>query len=76
MEGTGAVDRIEISGEEGLKMEKKGILVVSFGTSHLDTMAKTIQVMEEQIAEAFPGVYGIPGIYKSDDLEQTGTDRT
>ena len=48
MEGTGAVDRIEISGEEGLKMEKKGILVVSFGTSHLDTMAKTIQVMEEQ----------------------------
>jgi len=29
--------------------------VVSFGTSHLDTMAKTIQVMEEQIAEAFPG---------------------
>ena len=47
MEGAGAVDRIEISGEEGLKMEKKGILVVSFGTSHLDTMAKTIQVMEE-----------------------------
>lgn len=35
-------------------MEKKGILVVSFGTSHLDTMAKTIQVMEEQIVEAFP----------------------
>ena len=35
-------------------MEKKGILVVSFGTSHLDTMAKTIQVMEEQIAEEFP----------------------
>lgn len=34
-------------------MEKKGILVVSFGTSHLDTMAKTIQVMEEQIAEEF-----------------------
>lgn len=29
MEGAGAVDRIEISGEEGLKMEKKGILVVS-----------------------------------------------
>lgn len=55
MEGTGAVDRIEISGEEGLKMEKKGILVVSFGTSHLDTMAKTIQVMEEQIKESFPG---------------------
>ena len=76
MEGAGAVDRIEISGEEGLKMEKKGILVVSFGTSHLDTMAKTIQVMEEQIKESFPGYNSIPGIYKSDDLEQTGTDRT
>ena len=37
---------------------EKGILVVSFGTSHLDTMAKTIQVMEEQVAEAFR-VYGI-----------------
>lgn len=33
---------------------KKGILVVSFGTSHLDTMEKTIQAMEEGIAEAFP----------------------
>lgn len=29
--------------------------MVSFGTSHLDTMAKTIQVMEEQIKESFPG---------------------
>ena len=57
MEGTGAVDRIEISGEEGLKMEKKGILVVSFGTSHLDTMAKTIQVMEEQIQRIISRVY-------------------
>ena len=35
-------------------MEKKGILVVSFGTSHLDTMEKTIQVIEDQIAESFP----------------------
>ena len=33
---------------------KKGILVVSFGTSHLDTMEKTIQAMEEDIAETFP----------------------
>ena len=33
---------------------KKGILVVSFGTSHTDTMEKTIQAMEEDIAEAFP----------------------
>lgn len=33
---------------------EKGILVVSFGTSHLDTMEKTIQVLENEIAEAFP----------------------
>ena len=35
-------------------MKKKAILAVSFGTSHLDTMAKTIQVMEDQIRETFP----------------------
>lgn len=33
---------------------KKGILVVSFGTSHLDTMEKTIQAMEDDVAETFP----------------------
>ena len=33
---------------------KKGILVVSFGTSHLDTMEKTIQVLEDDAAETFP----------------------
>lgn len=33
---------------------KKGILVVSFGTSHLDTMEKTIQALEDDIGEAFP----------------------
>ena len=27
---------------------KKGILVVSFGTSHLDTMEKTIDVIEKE----------------------------
>lgn len=37
---------------------KKGILVVSFGTSHLDTMEKNIQALEEEIAKAFPE-YGI-----------------
>ncbi len=35
-------------------MEKKAILVVSFGTSHLDTLEKTIQVIEEQIQGMFP----------------------
>ena len=33
---------------------KKGILAVSFGTSHLDTMEKTIQAMEEELSESFP----------------------
>lgn len=32
---------------------KKGILVVSFGTSHLDAMKKTIDVIEKEIAERF-----------------------
>ena len=32
---------------------KKGILVVSFGTSHLDTMEKTIEVIEKEIKERF-----------------------
>ena len=32
---------------------EKGILVVSFGTSHLDTMEKTISVIEREISEPF-----------------------
>ncbi len=35
-------------------MRKKAILVVSFGTSHLDTMEKTIQVMEMEIGQRYP----------------------
>lgn len=35
-------------------MEKKAILVVSFGTSYEETRKKTIDVIEEKIAEAFP----------------------
>ena len=57
----GAVDRIEISGEEGLKMEKKGILVVSFGTSHLDTMAKNNTGNGRADCRSISRVYGIPG---------------
>ncbi|MGM9605899.1 MAG: sirohydrochlorin cobaltochelatase [Oscillospiraceae bacterium] len=34
---------------------KTGILIVSFGTTHLDTLAKTIQAVEEDLASAFPG---------------------
>lgn len=32
---------------------EKGILVVSFGTSYLDTMKKTISVIEQEISERF-----------------------
>lgn len=35
-------------------MKKKAILMVSFGTSHLDTLEKTITVLEEQAREEFP----------------------
>ena len=34
-------------------MKRKGILVVSFGTSHLDTMEKTIEVIEQEIQRKF-----------------------
>jgi sirohydrochlorin cobaltochelatase len=34
-------------------MSKKGILVVSFGTSHLDTLNKTIKCIEEDIKEVY-----------------------
>lgn len=40
---------------KGLIKMRKGILVVSFGTSHLDTMEKTIDVIERDIARRFPG---------------------
>ena len=36
------------------EMDKRGILMVSFGTSHLDTMAKTIEVLEKEVAEQYP----------------------
>lgn len=35
-------------------MMEKGILVVSFGTSHMDTMDKTIAVIEREIGQMFP----------------------
>lgn len=34
--------------------EKKAILTVSFGTSHLDTLEKTIGAIERRIAQSFP----------------------
>ncbi|MDC7240536.1 MAG: sirohydrochlorin cobaltochelatase [Spirochaetales bacterium] len=34
---------------------RKALLVVSFGTSHEDTLEKTIQACENSLAEAFPG---------------------
>ena len=35
-------------------MDKKAVLVVSFGTSHNDTRSKTIDVIESRLAAAFP----------------------
>ncbi|MFV0424640.1 MAG: sirohydrochlorin cobaltochelatase [Bacilli bacterium] len=35
-------------------MSKKAILVVSFGSSYLETREKTIDVIEKEMAEAFP----------------------
>ena len=35
---------------------KTGLLVVSFGTTHLDTLEKTIAAAERDLAAAFPGV--------------------
>ena len=35
-------------------IEKKAILVVSFGTSHENTRAVTIDAIESEIASAFP----------------------
>ena len=32
---------------------KKGILAVSFGTIHIDTMEKTIDVLEKEFAKTF-----------------------
>lgn len=37
-----------------MKIRKKAILVVSFGTSHNDTREKTIDVIEQTIQEAYP----------------------
>ncbi len=34
--------------------EKKAILTVSFGTSHLDTLETTIGAIERRIAQSFP----------------------
>lgn len=34
---------------------KTAIMIVSFGTTHLDTLAKTIQAVEEDLMAAFPG---------------------
>lgn len=35
---------------------KLGILAASFGTTHLDTLEKTIQAVEDDMSAAFPGV--------------------
>lgn len=37
------------------KEMKKAVLVISFGTSYLDTCRRTIEAIEEDMAKAFPG---------------------
>ena len=37
-----------------MRERKKALLVVSFGTSHLDTLEKTISAIERDLAAAFP----------------------
>ncbi|MCX7715597.1 MAG: sirohydrochlorin cobaltochelatase [Clostridia bacterium] len=51
---------ISLECEKALKgeykiMEKKAVLVISFGTTHTDTLEKTIGAVEKDIAEAFEG---------------------
>lgn len=41
--------------DESSIMAKKAIVVASFGTSYNDTRAKTIDALEKEIADAFPG---------------------
>lgn len=36
-------------------MDRQAILAVSFGTSHFDTLEKTIAAIEADLAAAFPG---------------------
>ena len=36
---------------------KLGILAVSFGTTHLDTLEKTVQAVEQDLSAAFPGAH-------------------
>ena len=45
---------------------KKGILAVSFGTSHIDTMEKTIDVLEKEFARSCC----IQGVYKQYDYKK------
>ena len=55
-----------MSGPYGRTNMKKAVLTVSFGTSHLDTMEKTIGAVEKALAED-----AVPGVYKRNDLEET-----
>ncbi|TCO72278.1 sirohydrochlorin cobaltochelatase [Marinisporobacter balticus] len=56
IEGKGeVVPKKAVSVEKGAWQEgKKGLLVVSFGTSYADTRKVTIDAVEEKIAKAFP----------------------
>ncbi|WP_278329725.1 sirohydrochlorin cobaltochelatase [Clostridium intestinale] len=38
---------------------KKAILITSFGTSHLDTLDKTIVVIEKEVEEKYKNEYDV-----------------
>ena len=44
-------------------MEKKALLVVSFGTSYPETCSKTIDVIEEMLKQRIIGVKNEKGVY-------------
>lgn len=55
-------------------MEKKAVLVVSFGTSYQDTREKTLDVIEDEIREAFPE-YEFRKAYTSPTIRRILKDR-
>ena len=48
--------------QEEENMEKQALLAVSFGTSHFDTLEKTIAAIEADLAAAFPEGLGWLGV--------------
>lgn len=43
---------------------RTAVLAVSFGTTHLDALRADIVPVEEALADAFPRLPGLPGLYQ------------